>query len=315
MRTFKHKKFNGRDLSHLKHELDYVSIPVVKGRTLHIDADFLAYMVSYDATKSLDEMKHNCDAMIERLRAQSGAEHVALHLTHKDSDKGGRYDIAIQREYQGNRKNKPKPKYLNVIRKWMEDERGAFLYKDREADDGMAEAQYKAEHDLTIIATKDKDLCMLPGLQIDWDTGEITDSDDWGYIELEAKESKNKQTTYKLRGRGNKFFWAQLLMGDTADNVKGLPKCIHEEYTGGKAKPIGPVLTYNVLKDVKNNKEAWSIVQKLFKAAGEHEPFVHWKTGEPATWREVLASEMQILWMRRKPDAKDVFHWLKEQIK
>lgn len=313
MRKFQHRKFKGRDLSTLKHLVEYEGIPKVTGRVLQIDGDFLAYMTSYDPTKTLEEMQHNTDAMIERLRAQSGSESVCIHLTAKGSNKGNRFNIAVQREYQGNRKDKPKPKYLNVMREWLEEDRAAIMHHDLEADDGMTINQH-ADPDNSCIATKDKDLRMVPGLQIDWDSGELNDSDEWGYLVLKEKKQKNKQITKKVSGRGNKFFWAQLLMGDTADNIQGLPWCIHD-VTDGKPRRIGPMHTYSIINPMKNNREAWTVVQKLFKRAGEHEEFKDYRDGSVISWKAALLSEMKLLWMRRVNDENDVLHWLKEVLK
>ena len=166
--------------------------------------------------------------------------------------------------------------------------------------------------DNRIIATKDKDLCMVPGLQINWDSGEITNSDNWGWINLEGKVSKNKQTTYKVRGRGWKYFWAQLLMGDTADNIQGLPWCVHDDYTGGSAKRIGAVLTFNILNPITSNADAWKVVQKLFKNCAKHKPFTDYRDGSEVSWKDVLVSEMKLLWMRRTEDENDVIDWIKE---
>ena len=311
-RKFQHKKFKGRDISKLVHPSEYEGIPVVKGRVVQIDGDFLAYMTSYDPSKKLSEMQHNTDAMIERLRSQSGSESVCIHLTADDSDKGNRYNIAMQREYQGNRKDKEKPKHLDVMRKWLEKERGAIMHHDLEADDGMSMNQY-ADMENSCIATKDKDLRMVPGLQIDWTTGALNDSDEWGFISIKEKVQKNKQVTKKLIGRGWKFFWAQLLMGDTADNIKGLPWCIHD-ITEGKAKRIGPAYAYAIMQPMKNNREAWTTVQKLFKRAGEHEAFKDYRDESVISWKAALLSEMKLLWMRRTNDENDVMTWLKETL-
>lgn len=307
---------NGVDVSNLKHPEHGTPAkvaPLVKGRVVHIDADFLAYMVSYAEDTSILQMQENCDTMIEKMRLMSGAEKTMLHLTPKGSDKGDRYNIALQKEYQGNRKDKPKPKFLHMIREYMHKERGAVLCVDCEADDSMATYQYNAikegKQHLSVIATKDKDLTMVPGLQVNWDTGEMTDTKDdpFGWITLDTSK-----TTKKVRGRGWKYFWAQLLMGDGADNIQGIPKVIHDDYTGGKLKSCGPVLTYDIISPVRNNSEAFTLVKQLFKDTGKALPYTNWRDGTPVNWKDVLVSEMKLLWMRRTKDQNDVLHWLKE---
>jgi len=311
------KKF-GVDLSALEEEKKPKMIvpKTVKGRIVHIDADFLAYQVSADNKKSIQEMRHNCDARIEKLRLMAGAEHTTLHLTPNGSDKGGRHDAALLKEYQGNRKNKAKPKLLNAMRTWMHQERGAVLHPNVEADDGMAMEQYRmiseGRHNLTVIASKDKDLTMVPGLQLDWDTGEISDTNGspFGHLTIDSYGAQKK-----LRGRGTIFFWAQMLMGDTADHISGLPKVYDPQFLNGKPKQCGPMMAHEILSTVKNDKEAFALVKKLYKLCGEHQGYVNYRTGEPITYGEAFLSEARLLWMRRKESMDDVVDWITETCK
>lgn len=181
----------------------------------------------------------------------------------------------------------------------------------------MSIAQYTAiaqgQKELSVIATKDKDLCMVPGLQLNWDTGEITDTDDpFGWIILQEMDNKSK--TKKLRGRGWKYFWAQMLTGDTADNIQGLPKVCDPEYlTNGKPKPCGPVMAYDILSTVTCNKRAFRIVRDLYKSYGETIGFQNYRDGSPVPYGNVFKSEAQLLWMRRKNEHIDVLNWMKEE--
>lgn len=306
----------GVDLSKLEHEMPtQLPIPkMVKHRVCHIDADFLAYQVSYDEERAIPDMKHNCDERIEKLRLMSGAEHVKLHLTPKQSDKGGRYEVALLKEYQGNRKDKPKPRFLNLIREWMHKERGAILHANCEADDGMAMEQYKAiaegNRNLSIIATKDKDLTMVPGLMLDWDTGEITDTgkEPFGYIRLDDSGSQKK-----VRGRGWKYFWVQMLTGDPADNISGLPMVCTERFLKGKPKKCGTVTAFNILENVNTNKEAFELVRELYKDAGEQKLLRNYRDNSEIHFGKALQSEAQLLWMRRDHDINDAIKWMQEE--
>lgn len=308
----------GINLDNLEHSdpAKFPVPPMVPGRVVHIDADFLAYQVAYDDEKSFVEMQHNCDVAVEKMRLMSGSESVAMHLTPKGSNKGGRYDLALLKEYQANRKDKPKPKLLHPMREWMHKERGAILHMNCEADDGMSMAQYKAiaagTPELSIIATKDKDLCMVPGLQLNWDTGEITNTEDnFGWIILHESESKSK--TKKIKGRGWKYFWAQMLTGDGADNISGIPKiCDLKHCPTGKYKACGPVLAYEILAPITNNKDAFRVVRDLYKAYGEKIGFVNWRDGSPVLFGHAFQSEAQLLWMRREEDPGDALAWMKQ---
>jgi hypothetical protein len=140
---------NGIDLAGLGADApEAPSFPApVPGRVVQIDADFLAYQVSAEKadgsdSKSLEDMKYNAEVAVELLKRMAGASTVHLHLTPGTSDKGGRYDQAIQKEYQGNREGKSKPKYLHIVRDWLPKRFPGTLHMNCEADDGMSSAQY-----------------------------------------------------------------------------------------------------------------------------------------------------------------------------
>lgn len=287
---------NGIDLSGLAHEAPKIDIPdPVQGRVVHIDADFLAYQVSYerpDDPKTFDDMKHNAEKAAKTIQALGAGTALHLHLTPATSNKGGRYDIAKLKPYQANRQDKAKPRYLHMMRQFLADRFPSTMHQNCEADDGMSSEQYAAinrgDRALSIIASKDKDLSMVPGLHLDWDTGQIEDTgDDFGWITY----NKDKK---KVVGLGQKFFWAQMLMGDTADNISGLPRV--------GTKKVGPVLASNLLDGIQNNKEAFTLVKSLYKDCTVYP--------EGVTWQEAFVSEAQLLWMRiDKHNPKCVINW------
>lgn len=313
----------------------------VKGRRVHIDGDFLAYQCSYekvDEEKSIDDMIHNVSIAIDTLKGYCAATEATIHLTPKESDKGGRFDIALLKEYQANRQGKEKPRFLHTIREHMHKDLGAVLHMDAEADDGMSIEQYAAiargEEHLSIIATKDKDLRMVPGLHLVWSTGEIVETDAWGWIKVEDG---------KMKGFGSKFFWSQCLTGDTADNISGLqlvmPNILNRidptkpvtaawetlktdpnnvkalrVLSDRQAKPCGPVMAEKILAHVKNDKQAFAVVKACYTAQqAQGYPMLHWRDpAEEIDAGPALVSEMKLLWMRRKKDRNDVIHWLHE---
>ena len=347
-------EINGIDLDGLGAHLDNaITFPTpVAGRVVHIDADFLAYQCSADGKneKTFDDMMHNAGIAVDTLRSLSAAERVHLHLTPKGSTKGGRYEIAIQREYQGNRKDKEKPRYLDLMRDHLATAYPASMHMQCEADDGMSGAQYAAissgSHELSIIASKDKDLRMVPGFQLDWDTGQIhhtNPNDPFGYIEVSERRSKSGIVTKKIVGYGQKMFWAQMLMGDTADNIAGLPKICGPvlnkveptaktqklaaialgpdgpkktaalKELAERSKPCGPVLAHKLLDPLKNNKQCFHAVKALYQVYGETIGFQHWKSGDPVPWQHVFVSEAKLLWMRKHGENPNcVINWFKE---
>ena len=335
------------DLDGLAHSASSIDIPEqVKGRTVHIDADFLAYQVTFEKEgeeKTYEDMQHNAEVAVDTLRSLAAAEYVHLHLTPSTSNKGGRYLHAIQKPYQGNRLDKPKPRYLGIMREWLAKRYPGTLHQFCEADDGMSSCQYAAiregNRNLSIIASKDKDLNMVPGLHLNWETGEIVDADDFGYVEHD--KDKNK-----LVGFGQKFFWAQMLVGDTADNIQGLPVVpgrimniikptaeidkamlvmanpnatpaqkakAKEKYDGRKPGQCGPATAINLLKQLTSHKQAFTYIRDLYREVGDTIGFKHHGTGETTKWGNVFLSEAKLLWMRREAHNENcVVNWFKE---
>lgn len=345
------------DLSILEGLSDTEVYPdVVPGRTVHIDADFVAYHISYekpDDPKTIDDMQHNAEVIIEHLRRSACAQYVHMHLTPSSSNKGGRYAFAIQKPYQGNRDDKAKPRLLHIMRQWLSDRYPGTLHQFCEADDGMSSSQYAAiqagQTDLSIIASKDKDLRMVPGWHMDWDSGALIYVDPatpFGWVELVEKKSALGAVTKKLHGYGQKWFWAQMLIGDSADNIAGLPKITgaymnsiqptapvlaaqkvladdsSTEKQRQKAikvmnerKPglCGPATAIKLLDLVHDNQQAFLLVRSLYEAYGNEIGFTHHQTGEPVDFGQVFLSEGRMLWMRKEPTNPDCFvNFLKE---
>lgn len=325
---------------HALEEPDYPE--TTPGRVLHIDGDFLAYQVAADDTKSLATMMHNHDVAVETLRLLAGAESAVSHLTASHGNKGNRFELAIQKEYQSNRKGKVKPKHLHTMKSWMETQRGAINHEVQEADDGLCQANWNAiqagTSELSVLVSKDKDLQMCQGFHLDWDTGELEEVNGFGYVELDRSKSSPK-----IVGKGNAYFWAQMLTGDGADSIQGLPMLtgvrmnefkptkgvvlaqeklrastrlsessrskLQSVLDNRKPGKCGPVIAADILSTLHNDKDAFEFVKTLYS---EHDDFVHWKTGESVPWQKVFVSEAQLLWMRRRVDDNDVIQYFKE---
>lgn len=237
------------------------------------------------------------------------------------------------------------------MREWLAKRYQGTLHQFCEADDGMSSAQYKAlaagDANLSIIASKDKDLSMVPGLHLNWDTGEIVNCEDsFGYVNLIERRSAGGTLTKKLHGYGWKFFWAQMLIGDTADHIQGLPavpgavlNTIKPTQAIEKAQAIlkspnsndaqkakaqavlderkagacGPATAILLLDRMSDNKIAFATVKNLYRMYGEHNGYRHHETDEIVHWGHVFASEAKLLWMRRNPANENcVLEWLKE---
>lgn len=330
----------------------------VQGRVAHIDADFTSYQIAADTRDEMDGIRPmrsleyklgQVEDIFNELMERAGATSYVAHVTPGGSTKGGRREQAIQLEYQANRAGREKPEHLDKLRAYIGEttfRRGyGAVHLDQEADDGLAQAALASKDN--IILSADKDLRMVQGLHMDMKTDEIVYVDEgYGKIELVTRGTEANPVK-KIEGYGPAYFFAQLLMGDQADNIKGLPAVagVHwlecsptaayikslgmhnvdpenKKYLDqlaahrSKTKSCGAVMTYKLLKDIDNVKDAWHLCKSLFNDLNTQHGYgyAHWKTGVGVHPNTALLGDMQLLWMRRNNNPNDVVEWLKSQI-
>ncbi len=189
------------------------------------------------------------------------------YLTDNDNEPNFRMLIKGNKPYKANRKELIKPVHYDTIREYLINHQPTTMVSGQEADDALGIEQSRRGLD-TVIASIDKDLLQVPGNHFNLMTGDYIRATDPGTLEL----SKNGKTT-KLMGVGFKWFCAQMLLGDTVDNIVGL---------GG----YGPVLTHKTLKSIYGVRELWDSVVRLYEASGKTE--------------EQLWGTANLLWIRRE---------------
>ena len=108
-----------------------------------------------------------------------------------------RNDIATIMEYKGNRRDAAKPVHYDAIREYLTRGWAAQTFNSIEADDALAMAQ----GDDSVIVSIDKDLLQVPGYHYNW-----------------VKDERLVVTPEV----GRKKFWAQVLTGDSTDNIPGI---------------------------------------------------------------------------------------------
>lgn len=221
---------------------------MVEGRVLQLDGDSAAYKCSGTDETPLTTCKTRFKNFIKDKMAQAGAPYCNVCMTGGNHSKGGRYEIAKTKPYQEQRTGTIRPVNLAHLREWILSEycnghtlatqdaieRHCHTKKDpiavwdtdEEADDTMTQHHWKkmrsgakGMHNMSVITSEDKDLFMNTGWFLDWNTGELTFTEGYG----ETYVAETPGGTKKLGGKGRSCFFHQLLMGDTADTILGLP--------------------------------------------------------------------------------------------
>lgn len=152
----------------------------------------------------------------------------------------------------------------------------AYDYKvaiGMEADDWLAMDQ-DVEGLTTIICSRDKDLRQVPGMFYSWECGA---QPSFGPTKIDVVGDLELPRPNKLVGTGLKFFYAQMIMGDSVDTIPGLPRG-------------GPALAYKTLAECNTEEELYEATKSLYES----------RMGED--WRDYFEEQAALLWMVREVD-------------
>lgn len=207
--------------------------------SLEVDADSLIYKVAA-TTKGLETAKRRLVNEALTLHFLADSQITRLHLTPKHCRKAGRFNVIAQKPYQGNRLKGSKPELVEPLRyvvgrgQLVLPEELSVVFNDvYEADDSVVMACHEDPN--AIFYSEDKDLnCLTNRKLCQHEMTVLPAVQGLGWLAL-----KELSSSKKVVGRGPVFFWTQMLMGDTADNIKGLTKAY--------GKLCGPAKTYELL--------------------------------------------------------------------
>lgn len=199
----------------------------------------------------------------EHILKATGATKYDMYLTGKNNFRNDLVDY-----YKANRKDARKPKWYNEIREYLIEFWGAEVIDGMEADDAMGIAQWNTSHlqlgkvtafltkedHQTIICTLDKDLDCIPGWHYNW-----------------VKRSKYWVT----EDEATKFYYTQLLTGDSTDNITGVPKC-------------GPVTARKILDGADTEDDMYTRCLATYEKA------------YPNVGKEKLLENARLLWILRE---------------
>lgn len=237
-----------------------VYVEAVANRVLILDADSFCYKAANDC-KKLETAQRRFSTMVYEAMYLTRAESVRVHLTPADCWKNGRHLLRGVKLYQGNRQNKPKPPLLKPLRESIANleytlgkECTVLGHLQHEADDGVMMDAYTYSSN-AVVQSEDKDLNIVPCAKYDPDTGRIaTIPDRFGWVAMGETASGKP----KPKGHGTKFFWLQCLMGDTADNVKGI-----KTFNG---KLCGPAAAMKAIVTTQDESRCANIVLDAYRS-------------------------------------------------
>lgn len=263
-------------------------VPILPSRVLLVDADGLAYYCAGNDDTTPGEARANLLNKVASAQRMTGASEVRLLTTASGSHKGHRYAVARVKPYQGQRTNSRRPNNWRYLRDLLESQTIGLpveLTTTAEADDLFAKYAYSCP-DNCVIYTQDKDMRMLPGLHLDW-ANHRTHTVNWEKANVAgAVYCRAADSVFNGKQYGPQWFWHQMLHGDAADNIPGLPKYVID----GKAKPVGEVTAGKLLAGALSYEAAVAALYESYY--GER-------------WLVEIIEQACLLWLRRSPDKWD----------
>lgn len=261
---------NGINLDNLGTQME----PAQSGKVLLLDGDFAVYKAAA-TVKTLPTAIRRFYTEVLTQMFLTGTAKAQVFLTPTGCTKFNRYFYPTVLPYQGQRKSRvelplKQPLKSHLIQNQMEyASQGIEIICDSqaEADDLFIAASY-AHGEGGLLNSCDKDSYLARGPLWLQDVGRpdvIEDAYGW----LAWEHDKGKPV-----GHGLAYFYCQLLMGDAADNVKGIK---HLE-----GKTCGPVGAFKYMQQFKSEVEAANAI-----------------VGEYAKIQQDFLAEAECLFLRR----------------
>ena len=200
--------------------------------TALIDADGIAWAAAYFSVGETETQAiFKTHTIVEDILTDLNTQDYILYVTGKNN-----FRYKVYPEYKAHRKETPKPEFLDVCKKTLIEHWKAYESDGCEADDLIAIDHTLREYD-SIICSVDKDFDQLPG---------------WHY------NPRQKERYLVSPNDATKFFYYQLLAGDTADNIKGVSK-------------IGKIKAERLLAKGTNEQEWFQLVRDAYGCDEEME--------------------------------------------
>lgn len=222
-----------------------------------VDGDLLVYRIGYSSEDvnerlALFRLRDYFQSILEKLLLTS-------HNTYITSGDKSNYRYALDSSYKANRKQ-PKPKHYDFLRESLENNNifNTEVVFNMEADDaiGIKASSFKSKKDYCII-TLDKDLIQIPG---------------WHYNFVKEKKFYVPEATSK------RWFYKQLLLGDSADNIEGIIG-------------IGEQLANNLIDVCNTEEEMYCVVHHIYEQTNNLQ---HLRTRGQLL--KILQKEKESLW-------------------
>jgi 5'-3' exonuclease len=182
-----------------------------------IDGDIVCFRCAFTAEEDPDWVASSrTDRLIDDILLETNSNDYEIWLSGPAN-----FRYQVYPEYKANRLKAARPKWEKYVKEYMVDNWGAQWSQGCEADDMLGVRQCELGDNSSIIATIDKDLWQVPGKK-------------YNFVK--------KEYSYVTPDQGLRYFYYQMLVGDSADNIKG-------------AAGIGPKKAEAILRDCTTERD------------------------------------------------------------
>jgi 5'-3' exonuclease len=194
-----------------------------------IDGDVLVYMAIWKSV-SLGEAQNNFKELVEDVSNSLFTKDYVMAIGGPDN-----FRVDLFPDYKGNRKKAKdnRPEWFNDLKSWASKLEGSVETDNCEADDLVR--IWALECDAAgigrAVVSVDKDLHCIPGTHY----------------------NPRKKEIYQISEEyAERFYWQQVLQGDSTDNIPGLPR-------------VGPVKAKKLLEGAVTHKEMRDVVCRAYQ--------------------------------------------------
>lgn len=214
-----------------------------------IDGDVLCYQAAW-GVENLEEAIERLDQILQGVVESTFSEDYLIALGGESNFREKFFD-GYKKSPARLKARKTKPEWFNQLKVWLENNENSVIAYDFEADDllrmwSVEATRFNIDY---IVCSIDKDLDCIPGKHF----------------------KPGKDEFYKVtEEEADVHYWKQILMGDSVDNIPGLPR-------------IGEVKALRILEscDNHNNRKA-AVINEYKREYGEN-------------WKEYLLSNGRLL--------------------
>lgn len=275
----------------------------MKRKILLIDGDAILWRTGWIFERS--QAQTATSSLIDDIVKATEATHTEIYLGSTDKTN---YRYAVYDKYKANRKGAKRPPNERTVRKYLIEKCQAKVVTGAEADDalGIRQTECLKKQVASVIASNDKDLDMIPGEHYDMDFGrkvmyrgkyitrkaykkkQIYTITDPGFLALRQASGRPV-----LVGGGQKWFCAQLLLGDTADGIPSMYKMTGTRY--------GHTRVFKLLQHAKTFASAIKICYNEYKLG----------LGDEALG--MFERNAKLLWIKRERGKEEIYlpEWVK----